>query len=163
MINIFEFGAFYKNVYIFFFRSSNCVQKLGYDCKRSRLLNTPVGDSDSFSPYGWWVSRQNRMMDYWAGSLPGKVEIILKGSLDLIPSPSHLVKIQIMGGKVCLRCKGKTLLGLVNKLLKTTSLSNVLPYNLNNFDRIWRWWDWIQAIFLNLFYFNIEYEFVLQI
>ena len=30
------------------------------------------------------------------------------------PSPS--VKIQIMGGKVCFRCKGKTLLGIVNKL-----------------------------------------------
>ena len=52
-------------------RSVACVQKLGYDCKRSRLLNTPVGDSDNFSPYGYWVSRQNRMMDYWAGSLPG--------------------------------------------------------------------------------------------
>jgi hypothetical protein len=43
------------------------------------------------------------------------------------------VKIQIMGGKkVWLRCKGKTLLGFVNKLLKTKSLltspSNVLPY-----------------------------------
>ena len=35
-----------------------------------------------------------------------KVEKILKGSLDLMPSPSPLVKIQIMGGKVCLRCKG---------------------------------------------------------
>ena len=62
----------------------------------------------------------------------GKVEKILKGSLDSIPSPS--VKIQIMGGKVCLRCKGKTLLGIVNKLLKTKSLltspSNVLPYYL---------------------------------
>ena len=34
-----------------------------------------------------------------------KVEKILKGSLDSIPSPS--VKIQIMGRKVCLRCKGK--------------------------------------------------------
>ena len=45
------------------------------------------------------------------------VENILKGSLDSIPSP--LVKIQIMGGKVCLRCKGKRLLGIVNKLLKT--------------------------------------------
>ena len=42
------------------------------------------------------------------------VENILKGSLDSIPSP--LVKIQIMGGKVCLRRKGKTLLGIVNKL-----------------------------------------------
>ena len=31
-----------------------------------------------------------------------KVEKILKGSLDWIPSPS--VKIQIMGGKVCLNC-----------------------------------------------------------
>ena len=44
-----------------------------------------------------------------------KVEKILKGSLDLIQSPSPSVKIQIMGGKVGLRCKGKTLLGLVNK------------------------------------------------
>ena len=62
-----------------------------------------------------------------------KVEKILK---DSIPSPSLSVKIQIqiMGGKVCLRCKGKTLLGVVNKLLKTKSLltspSNVLPYYL---------------------------------
>ena len=39
-----------------------------------------------------------------------KVEKVLKGSLDSIPSPS--VKIQILGGKVCLRCKGKTLLGV---------------------------------------------------
>ena len=61
-----------------------------------------------------------------------KVEKNLKGSLDLIPSPS--VKIQIMGRKVSLRCKGKTLLGVVNKLLRTKSLltspSNVLPYLL---------------------------------
>jgi len=55
-----------------------------------------------------------------------------KGSLNLIPSPSPPVKIQIMGGKVCSRDKGKTLLGVVNKLLKKeilmTSPSNVLPY-----------------------------------
>ena len=61
-----------------------------------------------------------------------KVEKILKGNLDSIPSPS--VKIQVMGGKVCLRCKGNTLLGVINKLLKTKSLltspSNVLPYYL---------------------------------
>ena len=60
-----------------------------------------------------------------------KVEKILKGSLDSIPSPSPSVKIQIMGGKVCFRCKGKTLLGVVNKHLKTKSLlttpTNVLP------------------------------------
>ena len=54
--------------------------------------------------------------------LAGKVENILKGILDFIPSPSPSVKIQIMGGKVCLRCKGKTLLYIVNQLLKTKSL-----------------------------------------
>ena len=53
----------------------------------------------------------------WAGEKSSaKVEKILKGSLDSIPSPSPSVKIQIMGGKFCLRCKGKTLLALVNKL-----------------------------------------------
>ena len=61
-----------------------------------------------------------------------KVEKILKGSLDSIPSPS--VKIQIMGRKVCLRYKDKTLIIAVNKLMKTKSLltspSNVLPYYL---------------------------------
>ena len=41
-----------------------------------------------------------------------KVEKILKGSLDLISSPS--MKVQIMGGKICMRHKGKTLLGIVN-------------------------------------------------
>ena len=63
-----------------------------------------------------------------------KEENVLKGNLDLIPSLSPSVKIQIMGRKVCLSCKGKTLLGIVNKLLKTKSLftspSNVLPYYL---------------------------------
>ena len=34
-----------------------------------------------------------------------KVGKILKGSMDLISSPSPLRKIQIMGGKVCLRCE----------------------------------------------------------
>jgi hypothetical protein len=48
--------------------------------------------------------------------ISSKVEQILKGSLDLIPTPSSSVKIQIMGVKVCFRCKGKTLLGIVNKL-----------------------------------------------
>ena len=41
-------------------------------------------------------------------SLPNNfnVEMILKGSLDSIPSPSTSVKIQIMGGKICLKSKG---------------------------------------------------------
>ena len=63
-----------------------------------------------------------------------KVEKILEGSLDLILPPSPSVKIQIICRKVCLRFKGKTMLGVVNKLLKTkrllTSPSNVLPYYL---------------------------------
>ena len=63
-----------------------------------------------------------------------KVEKILKGSLDSIPSPSPSVKIQIKSWKVCMKCKDKTLLGVVNKLLKTkkmfTSPSNVFPYYL---------------------------------
>ena len=37
---------------------------------------------------------------------------IERGSLDLIPSPIPSVKIQIMGRKICLRCKGETLLGV---------------------------------------------------
>ena len=49
-----------------------------------------------------------------------KVRKILKDSLDLIQSPS--VKIQIMDGKICLMCKGKTLLVDFNNLLKTKSL-----------------------------------------
>ena len=39
-----------------------------------------------------------------------EVEKILKGSMDSILSPS--LKNQIMNGKVCLWCKGKTLLGV---------------------------------------------------
>ena len=54
--------------------------------------------------------------NHWPSIFHVKVEKILKGSLDSIPSPS--LKILIMGEKVCLRCKGKTLLGVVNKLLK---------------------------------------------
>ena len=45
----------------------------------------------------------------------GKVEKILKGSLDSIQSPLPSKKIQIMGRKVCFWCKGKTLLGVVSK------------------------------------------------
>ena len=52
----------------------------------------------------------------------GKVEKHLKGSLNLIPSPSPSMKIQIMGVKVCLRCRCKILLGVVNKLLKCFAL-----------------------------------------
>ena len=68
--------------------------------------------NDANSPTVVSQGSASSLSDY----VSGKVEKILKGSLDSIPSPSPSVKIQIMGGKVCLRCKGKTLLGVVNKL-----------------------------------------------
>jgi hypothetical protein len=82
-----------------------------------------------------------------------------------------------MDGKVCLRSKGKTLLGVVNKLWKQKvcrhhsamfcliTPSNLSAHNLN-FHWRWRWWDQIQAIFLNLFYFIFvkkNYNFFLYI
>ena len=45
-------------------------------------------------------------------ALQGKVEKILKGSLDSISSPSPSMKIQIMGGKVSLSCKRQNIAGL---------------------------------------------------
>ena len=88
------------------------------------------GDLKIYDPIRLESVIASQLLDY----LTFKVEKVLKGSLDLIPSPSPSVKIQIMSRKVCLRCKGKTLLGVVNKLLKTKSLltspSNVLHYNL---------------------------------
>ena len=69
-----------------------------------------------------------------------RLESFFKDNLDVIPSTPPSVKIQIMGGKVCLRRRGKKLLGAIKKLLKT--------------KRRWRWCDQIQAFFLNLFYFT---------
>ncbi|XP_027198540.2 neurexin-4 isoform X2 [Dermatophagoides pteronyssinus] len=51
-------------------RSDNCRQKLKYECRNARLLNSP-SQKQSFSPHTWWVSRDNQKMDYWAGGLPG--------------------------------------------------------------------------------------------
>ena len=79
----------------------------------------------------------------------------------MIPSSSTSVKIQIIGGKDYLREQGKTLLGIVNKLLNTKSLltcfaytpqANFLAHNLNFH---WRWWDQIQATFKFFFYFTL--------
>jgi len=52
-------------------RSVMCKQKIGYDCKGSRLLSTPVNNPDGFAPFGYWLSRGNKKMDYWGGSFPG--------------------------------------------------------------------------------------------
>ena len=83
-----------------------------------------------------WFHVFNRTIQCICNHSLRKVEMILKDSLDSIPSTSPSVKIQIMGGKVCLRCKGKTLLGIVNKLLKIKRLltmsSNNLPSELKH-------------------------------
>ena len=66
--------------------------------------------------------------------VPNKVEKIIKGSLDSIPSPSPLVKIQIMGGKVYLMSERQNITACCQHFLKTkmmlSSPSNVLPYYL---------------------------------
>ena len=66
-----------------------------------------------------------------ASFILSKVKKILKGSLDSISSPSRSVKIQIMGGKVCLRHTGKTLLGIVaNRLFVFKSLLTISRFNI---------------------------------
>ena len=74
-----------------------------------------------------------------------KLKKILKGSLDYIPSHSHSVKIQIMSGNkkfVVITQQCFALLPQVN-----------FPTYYSNFHWRWRWWDQMQTIFLNLFYF----------
>ena len=92
------------------------------------LANLEAMNSDKFCQERVGVSSK-------AGEIPmDKVEKISEDSLDSIPSPLPSVKIQISGGKVYLRCKGKILLGVVNKLLRIKCLltmpSNVLPSHL---------------------------------
>ena len=98
---------------------------------------SPAGSGSGSRPGAVPIPNRNMSstsLTFGTSPSAGKVEKILKSSLDSIPSPSPSVKIQIMGGKVYLRCKGKTLLGIVNKLLKTKSLltspNNVLPLHL---------------------------------
>ena len=77
----------------------------------------------------------------------------MKGSFDSIPLPS--VKIQIMGGKLCSKCKGKTLLGScqqtfcfqkfvdnAQQCFAFTPQSNFPAHDLNFH---WRWRRWIES------------------
>ena len=102
------------------------MNKKRYDCEGIMISSSVLwvtGGSDG-SPY-----HSDTEYVTLSGVSAGKVEKSLKGSLDFLSSPSPSVKIQIMGGKVCLRRKGKTLLGIVNKLLNTSS--NVLLLHLS--------------------------------
>ena len=88
-----------------------------YDClSRKDLRILPVFDSITFS----------ENLNYWQESL---LEVIRQ---NIAGHCQQVLKFRIMG--VCSRCKDETLLGVVNKLLKTKSLlipsSNVLPYYL---------------------------------
>ena len=82
----------------------------------------------------------------------------------MIPSPSPSVKIQIIGGK------GKKLLGIVNQLENKNFVDITkqcfallpqvnFPANNLNFHWRWRWWDHIQAIFLNFFDVILQFSF----
>ena len=64
------------------------------------------------------------------------------------------------------RCKGKTLLGIVNKLFvfkvcwQHLAMFCLYTFPVHNLNFHWRWWDGIQAIFLNLFFFISKIELV---
>ena len=87
-----------------------------------------------------------------------KVEKILKCNLDSILLPWTSVKIQIMGGKVCLRRKGKTLLGIVSNFFVFKSWPHPAIYAFKpSPPLIWIFTkgDRIQTTYLlNLFYFT---------
>ena len=97
-----------------------------------------------------------------------KVEKIWGDSLDSIPSPSPSVKIQILAGKFTWSNKTKHCWVMSTNFLfskvywqcqqcfcpYTSNQVKFSAHNLN-FHWRWRWWDQIQAIFLNLFYFMV--------
>ena len=129
-----------------------CVNNRGYLLFSWTFLNSVMNRT--------FISNQLFTILFLQFLISNKVENILKGSLDLIPSPS--VKIEIIGGKVCLKCKGITLLVVVNKLFvfnPTTqqcfALLTQVTFPANNLNFHWRWWDQIQATFLNLFYVTV--------
>ena len=118
--------------------SASLIMAMGHTivpfCKKSHLAILEYVNKNlitclyfGLSFFSKWLNTLMGFFRKWGKcSVPIKVEKILKGSLDLILSPSTSGRIQIMG----LSCKGRSLLVFVNKLLKTKSLlispSNVL-------------------------------------
>ena len=100
--------------------------------------------------FHWKHGNTCNLQAYWSRGYHGKVEKkILKGSLDSIPSPSSSVKIQIMSGKFCLRCKGKTLLTFESKMFvditqQCFALFPQVNFPANNLNFHWRWGWWNQ-------------------
>ncbi|KAF7414323.1 hypothetical protein HZH68_002812 [Vespula germanica] len=66
-----NYDADLDQIEAFLNRSTRCSQRIKYECKHSKLFNSPVSQNDYFKPNSWWVSRQNQKMDYWGGALPG--------------------------------------------------------------------------------------------
>lgn len=70
-MQVIHYGASYNVIEALIEQSGQCSQKLGYECKQSRLFNSPVIENGTFSPFGYWTSRNGEIMDFWAGSEPG--------------------------------------------------------------------------------------------
>ena len=95
-----------------------------------------------FYNYIWNLLSSPQENSFWF-----KVENIYVDSLVLIPSASPSVKIQIIGGKVF--CFQK-FVDNAQQCFAFTPQANCPAHNLN-FHWRWRWWDQIQAIFLENF------------
>ncbi|KRT79151.1 EGF domain-containing protein [Oryctes borbonicus] len=65
-----HYDANYEQIEALVNRSTTCRQSIQYDCKNSRLFNSP-SEEGNYQPFSWWVSRNNQKMDYWGGALPG--------------------------------------------------------------------------------------------
>ncbi|KAK2720944.1 neurexin-4-like isoform X1 [Artemia franciscana] len=66
-----QYDASFEQMELLINRSYTCSQRLRYDCRKARLLNSPYLGNQEFKPFSWWVSKSNQKMDYWAGALPG--------------------------------------------------------------------------------------------
>ena len=95
------------------------------------------------------------------GPLPflfrSKVEKIWKGRLNLNPSPSSSMKRQNITGCYQQTFENKQFVDTTQKYFALLPQVNFFANNLN-FHLSWRWWDPMQAIFLNIFYFNSYFE-----
>ena len=92
--------------------------------------------------------------------LCSKVEKILKGSLDSIPSPSRSCEhlnflFSLFWPNIAGHCQqtllNKKFVDNAQQCFAFTPQANFPAHNLN-FHWRWRWWVWIQAIFQSLFY-----------
>ena len=65
------YDAAFEQITMLVNKSYHCKQHLRYDCFNARLLNSPYLRETPFTPFTYWMSRNNQKMDYWGGSLPG--------------------------------------------------------------------------------------------